>query len=111
MVVTAGTGGTYGVVVVAGIAGLAGLIVKKPHPLAQTCQSTPACVGSLATAAFRFTVASVCICDGRDGTKLTLSAVSGLIAIGLEVILTLGSAIEVAVKMTEVPEDVTGGAV
>ncbi len=59
--VTAGTAGTYGVVGVAEIAGIAGLIVKKPQPLAHTCQSTPPLVASLATAAVRFTVAFGCI--------------------------------------------------
>ena len=57
--VTAGTAGTYGVFAVAAIAGIAGLTVKKPQPLAQTSQSTPASVVSLATAAVRFTVAFV----------------------------------------------------
>jgi hypothetical protein len=35
----------------------------------------------------------------------------GLIAMGLEVMLTLGSATDVAVSVTDVPVDVTGGAV
>ncbi len=109
--VTAGTGGTYGVVAVAGIAGMAGLTVKKPQPLAQTCQSIPARVTSLATAAARFTVALGCICEGREGIKLTESVVDGLMATGLELMLAFGLATEVAAIVTEVPEEVTGGAV
>jgi hypothetical protein len=42
--------------------------------------------------------------------KLTFS-VSGLIVIGLVLRLTLGAAIDVAVRMTEVPDELTGGAV
>jgi hypothetical protein len=109
--VTAGAEGTKGVMEVAGISCVAGLIVKKPHPLAHTCQFTPAFVGSLATAALRLTEASGCICDGSEGMKLTCSVVSGVIAMGEELMLTLGSATEVAVSTTLVPEDVTGGAV
>src|ERR1700744_173692 len=86
-------------------------MVKKPHPLAHTCQSTPAWVVSLATEAVRFTVASGCICPGSDGTKLTAGGVLGLMTMGLEVMLTLGSATEVAGGVTVVPVDVTGGAV
>ncbi len=107
--VTAGIAGTYGVVAVALISGTAGLSVKKPHPLGQTCQSAPALVRSFATAAFSWIVSFGCSCDGRDGIKLTRS-VSGLIAMGLELMLTLGSAIEVAVSVTDVPTEVTGGA-
>ena len=109
--VTAGTGGTYGVVAVAGIAGMAGLTVKKPQPLEHTCQSTPALVVSLATAASRLTVALGCICAGSVGIKLTEGVVDGLIAMGLEMMLALGSATEVAVIVIEVPVEVTGGAV
>lgn len=109
--VTAGTAGTYGVVAVAGIAAIAGLTVKKPQPLAHTCQSTPALVVSLATAAARFTVAFVSICAGSAGMKLTERVVDGLIVMELELMLTLGSATEVATIVTEVPLDVTGGAV
>ncbi len=89
------------------------MMVKKPQPLAQTCQSTPALALSFgpATAATRFTVVSVCICDGSDGMKLTLSVVSGVIVTGLELMLRLGSATEVAVRVTEVPVAATGGAV
>jgi hypothetical protein len=107
-VVTAGVAGTNGVVAVAGTAGIAGFIVKKPQPLAQTVQSVPAFVRSFETAAARFTVASAWTCDGADGTKLTERLV-GLIAIGAELILTLGSAVEVALIVTAVPT--TGGAV
>ena len=86
-------------------------MVKKPQPLAHTCQSTPACVESFATAALRLMVASVCICDGRDGMKWTASVVSGVMEIGFELRVTDGSLIEVAIKVTDVPEEVTGGAV
>jgi hypothetical protein len=86
-------------------------MVKKPQPLAQTCQSTPALVASLATDAFRLTVALGCICDGNEGMKLTESAVSGLMVIGAEVMLRVASAFEVAVSVAVVPGDVTGGAV
>lgn len=109
--VTAGTAGTYGVVAVAGIAGIAGWIVKKPQPLAHTCQSIPALVASLATAAVRFTVAFGCSCDGSEGMKLTEGVVEGLMVMGLELTLALGSATEVAVRVTVVPVAVTGGAV
>src|SRR5215470_1368705 len=109
--VTAATGGTYGVVRVAGIAGTAGLIVKKPQPLAQTCQSAPALVASLTTPAVRFTVALGSICAGSEGMKLTEGVVDGLMAMGLELTLALGSATEVAVIVTDVPVAVTGGAV
>jgi hypothetical protein len=117
--VTGGTAGTYGVVAVAGIAAIAGLMVKKPQPLAHTCQSTPAFVISsvtLLTAAARFTVAFGWICAGSEGTKPTERTVDGLIVIGLELMLTFGSATEVAVIVTkvggtEVPVDVIGGAV
>jgi hypothetical protein len=113
--VIAGTASTAGVVGVSGIARISGLMVKKPQPLAQTCQSTPACDTSFATAALRLTVVLICICDGSDGTKLTLVA-SGLSVIGFELILTVGSAIDVAVSVTEVvgavtEEAITGGAV
>ena len=43
--------------------------------------------------------------------KLTERVVYGLIAMGLELMLTLVSATEVADIVTEVPVDVTGGAV
>jgi len=43
--------------------------------------------------------------------KPTERTVDGVIAMGLELILTLGSATDVAVTVTEVPVDVTGGAV
>lgn len=111
--VTAGTAGTYGVVAVAAIAGTAGLIVKYPHALAHTCQSIPAgaaWVESFATAAMRLVVAAVCIREGSEGMKFTAS-VSGLMAIGVELMATLGSAADVAVSVTDVPADVTGGAV
>ena len=95
----------------AAIAGVAGLIVKKPQPLAHTYQSTPAFVVSLATAAVRFTVAFGWICAGNEGTKPTERTVDGLMVMGLELMLMLGSATDVAVSVTEVPGDVTGGAV
>jgi hypothetical protein len=109
--VTAGTAGEYGVFAVAGISGRAGSMIKNPHPLAQTCQSTPALLASFATAAVRFTIVFVWTCAGSEGTKLTDGVVFGLIVIGFEMILTLGSAAEVAVMVTDVPADVTGGAV
>jgi hypothetical protein len=111
--VTAGTAGTYAVDDVAGIAAMAGVTVKKPQPLAQTCQSTPAFVLSLgpATAAVRFTVPFAATCVGSEGTKLTERVVDGVIAMALELMLTLESATDVAVIVTEVPADVTGGAV
>jgi hypothetical protein len=43
--------------------------------------------------------------------KLTDGVVFGLIVIGLEAILTLVFAMEVAMSVTDVPGDVTGGAV
>jgi hypothetical protein len=98
-------------VAVAGIAGIAGFTVKNPHPLEQTCQSAPASAASFATAAVRFTVAFDAICAGSEGIKLTERVVDGLIAMGLELILTLESATEVAFTVTEVPSAVTGGAV
>jgi hypothetical protein len=76
--VTAATAGTKGVVGVAGIAGTAATVVKKPHPLAQTCQSTPALVVSLVTAALRLTTAYPGNCDGADGTKLIDTFVDGV---------------------------------
>jgi hypothetical protein len=109
--VTAGTAGTYAVDDVAATAAMAGVTVKKPQPLAQTCQSTPAFVVSLATAAVRFTVALVATCAGSEGMKLTERVVSGVMAMALELMLTLESATDVAVIVTEVPADVTGGAV
>jgi hypothetical protein len=111
--VTAGAAGTYGVVAVAGISAMAGFTVKKPQPLAHTCQSTPAFVASLATAAIKFTVAFVSICAGSAGMKLTARVVDGLMAMGSNelLMLTLVSATEVATMVTEVPLDVTGGAV
>jgi hypothetical protein len=108
--IVAGTAGTYGVVDVAGIASLAGLVVKKPQPLAQTCQSTPACAESFVTAAFRFTIAPVCTCAGTAGTKLVESPVAGMIEV-VEVVLAVVLAIEVALIVTAVPVAVTGGAV
>ena len=110
--VTAGTAGIYGVVDVAGIAGIAGLTVKKPQPLIHTCQSTPAFVVSLTTAAVRFTVAFVWICAGSEGMKPTEeTVVNGLISMGLlELMLTDGSATEVATIVTVVSV-VAGGAV
>ena len=72
------------------------------------------------TAAVRFTVAFVWICAGNDGMKLTERTADGLIAMGVVelLMLTLGSATEVAVivtevavTVTEVPANVTGGAV
>ena len=87
------------------------MVVKKPQPLAQTCQSTPAFVESLATAAFRFTVVFGCTCAGRVGTKLTDNVVSGEIVIALEEALMLEFTTEVATSVTEVPVVVTGGAV
>jgi hypothetical protein len=65
----------------------------------------------LATAAVRFTVAFVWICAGNEGTNPTERVVDGLIAIGLELRVTLGSATDVAMTVTDVPVDVTGGAV
>jgi hypothetical protein len=96
---------------VAGIGGIAGVMVKKPQSLAQTCQSTPAPAASFATAAVRLIVPLISICDGSEGMKLTERVVDGAIVIGSELILTLGSATEVAVTVTDVPAAVTGGAV
>jgi hypothetical protein len=109
--VTAGTGGTYGVVSVAGIAGVAGFMVKKPQPLAQRFQSTPALVASFATAAIKFMVAFGSIRDGSEGINLTERVVDGLIVMALDLAVALGSATETAVIVTEVPVVVTGGAV
>jgi hypothetical protein len=109
--VTAGTAAAYGVFVVAAIAGIAGLMVKKPQPDAQTSQSTPAAVVSLATAAIRLTAAFGASCAGSEGTKLIESVVLGTIEIGLELRVTLDLATEVAVTVTEVPVVVAGGAV
>lgn len=103
--VTAGTAGTYGVVAVAATAGIAGEIVKKPQPLEHTCQSIPACVASLATAASRFTVALGCIAAGSEGTKLTIGVVDGVMAMALELAVELELATEVATMVTEVPVD------
>jgi hypothetical protein len=109
--ITAGIAGTYGVVAVAGIAGIAGVTVKNPQPLAHTCQSTPAFVASLATAAVRFAVALASICAGSEGMKLTEKVVDGWMVMALELILTAGSATEVATIVTGVRVEVTGGAV
>jgi hypothetical protein len=43
--------------------------------------------------------------------KWTASVVSGVMEIGFELRVTDGSLIEVAIKVTDVPEEVTGGAV
>ena len=96
---------------VAAIAGIAGLMVKKPQPAAQTSQSTPATVVSLTTAAIRLTVAFGASCAGSEGTKLIERVVTGLIAIGFELMVMLGLATEAAITVTEVPVVVTGGAV
>ncbi len=99
---------------VAGMAGTAGFTVKKPQPLAQTCQSTPAAAAELAagvTAAFTATVPFGCIWAGKDGTNATATAVEGTMAMGLEEIEILGLATEVATSVTAVPAAVTGGAV
>lgn len=48
--VTAGVGGRLGI---CGGGGICGVTVKKPQPLAHTCQSMPALVESPWTAAFR----------------------------------------------------------
>ena len=96
---------------VAAIAGIAGLVVKKPQPAAQTSQSTPAAVVSLVTDAMKLTVAFGASCAGSEGTKLIERVVSGLIAIGFELMVMLGLATEAAVTVTEVPVVVTGGAV
>lgn len=53
----------------------------------------------------------VWICAGSEGTKLTDGVVFGAIRIGFELILAFGSAAKVAVIVTDVPVDVTGGAV
>jgi hypothetical protein len=118
VLVTAGTAGTNGVVAVAAIAGIAGVVVKKPQPLAQTCQSTPAFVESFATAAIRFTVAAASSCEGAYGTNRTESAVAGTIVTGVDVTLTVLSAVDVATMATwpaasavVVPAGGTGGAV
>ena len=77
----------------------------------------------MVTAAVRFTVAFVWICAGNDGMKPIERTVGALIAIGCNgfialVMLTLGSATDVAVIVTKFPETatvvpagVTGGAV
>ncbi len=109
--VTAGTAGTSGVVAVAGIAAIAGLIVKKPQPLSHTFQSTPAFVLSLFTAATKFTLAFGWICAGSEGMKPIETTFDGQIVMGFELMLTLGSAVEVATMVAPVAVDVTGGAV
>jgi hypothetical protein len=64
------------------------------------------------TAAARFIVAFAWTCEGGDGMKLTAERlVDGAIAIGGDAMLTWGSAVEVALIVTIVPADGTGGAV
>jgi hypothetical protein len=111
--VTAGTAGTYAVDDVAATAAMAGVTVKKPQLFVQTFQSTPALVVSLgpATTAVRFTVAFAATCAGSEGIKLTERVVFGVMAMALELMLTLESATDVALIVTEVPVDVAGGAV
>ncbi len=56
--VTGGIGGMpFGYVGVGATAGTPGTVVKKPQPLAHTCQSTPAFDVSLTTEAVKFTTA------------------------------------------------------
>ena len=105
--VTAGVGGRFGVCAGGGISGVT---VKNPHPFAHTCQSTPAALESLATAAFKLTVAPCCNWEGGAGTKLTARAVAAPIVTGDEGAFTLGNETDVAMIVTS-PDGGTGGAV
>jgi hypothetical protein len=60
------------------------VVVKKPHPLAHTCQFTPLLLLSLVTAAFSRTVLPACSCDGAEGRNRIESAVEGVIVIGAD---------------------------
>ena len=64
----------------------------------------------MATAATRLTVPSGCTFPGSDGMKLTEGVVFAAMVIGLDAMLTLESATEVAWTTTDVPGGV-GGAV
>ncbi len=92
------------------MAGISGLTVKSPQPLAQTCKSTPALVPSFATIAAIFTVAPTGTREGAAGIKSTDRVVDELIVTGA-VMLTWGSAVDVATTVTAFPFDGTGGAV
>ena len=91
------------------MAGIAGTVVKKPQPPAQTCQSTPALLESLATAAFRFTELASRSCVGAAGMKPIERVVDSVI-VTVEDVLVLDEDVEAAIIVTG-PAGGTGGAV